>query len=59
MFIWDCLWTKRPVIHQWQEVTMHDKKWQRVVQLVTKNDNEFKQMTTSVTTNGTTSDNEW
>ena len=33
--------------------------WQRVVQRVAMNDNEWQRMTTRGTTSGTTSDNEW
>ena len=40
-------------------MTTSDKVWQRVVQRVAMNDNEWQRITASGTTSSTTSDNEW
>ena len=37
MFIWDCLYTERPVIHEWQRVTTSDNEWHKWQGMATNN----------------------
>ena len=50
---------KRSFVKRQASGTSSDNEWQRVVQRVTTNDNEWYNEWQRVITSGTTSDNEW